>query len=74
MEKWVFNVVTSVVSKVIPYLVSVDDNAGLLAIPSISEVKDAFFFLNNSSALGLDGFSGVFFAFVGIALVLKLLM
>lgn len=62
LEQSVFDVDFRVVSEVIPFLVSVDDNAGLVAKPSVSEVNDAILDLDPLSALGSDGFNGMFYS------------
>ncbi|XP_043725765.1 uncharacterized protein LOC122672341 [Telopea speciosissima] len=45
----------------IPRVVTDEDNAALLHIPSLDEVKEAVFALSQDSAPGPDGFSGYFF-------------
>lgn len=49
------------VNKVIPNLVSNEDNAMLTNLPTLEEAKAAVFDMSGSGALGPDGFGGSFF-------------
>lgn len=49
------------VEQVIPSLVSIDDNSMLTNLPSMEEVRNAVFSMNNNSALGPDGFGSCFY-------------
>lgn len=49
------------VCSVIPHLVYEADNVLLIEVPSTSEIKDIVFATDLNSALGLDGFSGLFY-------------
>jgi len=45
----------------IPAMVSFEENIMLIKCPGYLEIKNVVFNLNGNSALGLDGFSGVFY-------------
>ncbi|XP_042515388.1 uncharacterized protein LOC122089763 [Macadamia integrifolia] len=47
----------------IPEIITMDDNLTLMAVPSIDEIKAAVFDLDPSSALGPDGFPGIFYRY-----------
>lgn len=49
------------VDKVIPSLVTFEDNAMLTNIPTLEEVKGALFTMNVAGAPGPDGFGGIFY-------------
>ncbi|XP_019433790.1 PREDICTED: uncharacterized protein LOC109340533 [Lupinus angustifolius] len=51
----------SLIQDVIPRLVTDSDNLMLTIMPSLSEIKDAVFALNEEGAPGPNGFSGCFF-------------
>ena len=53
------------VAKVIPKLVSTEENANLIAAPLFHEVKNAVFDMNADGAPGPDGFGGHFFSIFG---------
>lgn len=46
---------------IIPSIVTFDENALLVLVPSIIEAKEAAFSLDPNSASALDGFTGAFF-------------
>lgn len=50
-----------IMDKAIPTLISPEDNAMLIAIPTAKEVKSAMFSMNGLGALGPDGFGGCFY-------------
>ena len=52
---------TSTVTDALQPLISDEDNAGLIAIPSALEVKEAMFAINGEKAPGPDGFSASFY-------------
>ncbi|XP_019427157.1 PREDICTED: uncharacterized protein LOC109335477 [Lupinus angustifolius] len=52
---------SSLISQVIPQLVSEDDNNMLSSIPLNDEIRNAVFAMNGEGAPGLDGFGGCFF-------------
>ena len=47
--------------KVISRIITNQENAILTAVPSLQEVKDAIFSMDEESAAGPDGFTGKFF-------------
>ncbi|XP_042487391.1 uncharacterized protein LOC122067616, partial [Macadamia integrifolia] len=47
----------------IPEIITMDDNLALMAVPSIDEIKVAVFDLDPLSALGPDGFPGIFYRY-----------
>ncbi|XP_024632876.1 uncharacterized protein [Medicago truncatula] len=49
------------VAKVIPTLVSIEENAALIAMPLFNEIKNAVFDMNADGAPGHDGFGGHFY-------------
>ena len=49
------------VAKVIPSLVSMEENAALIAMPLFEDIKNAVFDMNADGAPGPDGFGGPFF-------------
>ncbi|CAL0306454.1 unnamed protein product [Lupinus luteus] len=51
----------SLISDVIPQLVTVEDNLMLTSLPSTDEIKGAVFAMNGDGAPGPDGFGGGFF-------------
>ena len=57
------------VAKVIPTLVSMEENAALMAMTLFDEIKNAVFDMNADGAPGLDGFGGHFFSIFGTLLV-----
>lgn len=54
-------IINDLIDSVIPSLVYNDDNLMLTNIPTIDEVKNAVFNMNNNGAPGLDGFGGSFY-------------
>ena len=52
---------TGLVERVIPQLVSVDDNLALTVLPSEEEIFKTICSMDSFSSPGLDGFGGCFF-------------
>ncbi|XP_024190514.1 uncharacterized protein LOC112194518 [Rosa chinensis] len=53
--------VTGLLERVIPHMVTEEENYSLLVIPSAEEIRDAAMKMDGTSAPGLDGFGGCFF-------------
>ena len=60
---------TGLIDRVVPHLVTGDENDLLVALPSEDEVKRAVFAMNPHSAPGPDGFTGFSIALVGRSFV-----
>ncbi|KAK3204284.1 hypothetical protein Dsin_018330 [Dipteronia sinensis] len=52
----------SLIREHVPSLVTVDDNASILRVPSFDEVRSTVFAMDPLSTLGPDGFSGSFYS------------
>ncbi|XP_061993341.1 uncharacterized protein LOC133711201 [Rosa rugosa] len=53
--------VTGLVERVIPHMVTEEENSSLLVTPSAEEIRDAVMKMDGNSAPGPDGFGGCFF-------------
>ncbi|PON99833.1 hypothetical protein TorRG33x02_042510, partial [Trema orientale] len=52
----------SIISDIVAFLVTAEENAALIALPSEQEIRNTVFSMDPLSAPGLDGFTGRFYS------------